>query len=241
MDKKYELTNETITIDDHVLHQIRALIDFAEVKAGELGGFIESEDNLSHDGHAWVHPVAYAYGNARVHGDARICGHAAVSGNAEVFGNAYVIGHAHVLGDAHVYGNGYVSGSAYIYGESQIYDHAHVFGDARIYGTAHVHGNVHVSGDASIGWNANLKSDKDYTTITGFGTMQATATFYPCGDGEIRVTSGDYSGTIQGFREYVEGIEDQVIAEEYRTITDLMEFHFKHRGEQDDFITANPA
>jgi len=46
---KYELTNETIIHHDHTLHRIRALRDIPryDVKAGDLGGYIESEANLS--------------------------------------------------------------------------------------------------------------------------------------------------------------------------------------------------
>lgn len=46
--KKYELTGETKEIDGKILHRIRALIDIPEhdVKAGDLGGWIEAERNL---------------------------------------------------------------------------------------------------------------------------------------------------------------------------------------------------
>jgi hypothetical protein len=52
--KKYEFTDETIDFCGRKLTRIRAVIDFGSVKAGNLGGFIEKESNLSHDGNAWV-------------------------------------------------------------------------------------------------------------------------------------------------------------------------------------------
>ena len=52
--KKYEFTNKTIKIAGHTLHRIRAVRDFGDVKAGDLGGFIEKEDNLSHEGNVWT-------------------------------------------------------------------------------------------------------------------------------------------------------------------------------------------
>jgi len=62
MSKKYELTGETKTLPcGTVLHRIRALRDFGSVKAGDLGGWIESELNLSHEGDCWVS------GNAKVY------------------------------------------------------------------------------------------------------------------------------------------------------------------------------
>ena len=50
MERKYELTDETIIRDGRILHRIRAVRDFADVKAGELGGWIEKESNLDQDG-----------------------------------------------------------------------------------------------------------------------------------------------------------------------------------------------
>ena len=81
--KKFELTSEFVTnIFGTKLFRIKALIEFGNVKAGDLGGYIEKEDNLEHSGDAWVSGNAEVYGNARVYGDA------CVSGNARVYGNA---------------------------------------------------------------------------------------------------------------------------------------------------------
>lgn len=52
--KKYKLTDETTTVRNVVLCRIRALKDFGDVKAGELGGYIEKEENLSQEGNAKV-------------------------------------------------------------------------------------------------------------------------------------------------------------------------------------------
>lgn len=55
MEKKYELTEETLAVDGHVLHRIKALLDFGNVKKGDIGGWIESEYNLLHDDDCWVY------------------------------------------------------------------------------------------------------------------------------------------------------------------------------------------
>lgn len=49
MERKYELTNETIFFNGLTLYRIRAIKDFSDVKAGDLGGWIEKEVNLSQD------------------------------------------------------------------------------------------------------------------------------------------------------------------------------------------------
>ena len=75
---KYKFTGETKTLFGHTLHQIVCVTAFASIAAGEVGGWIEKEENLSQHGNAWV------YGNAQVSGNARVYGDAQVSGNAQV-------------------------------------------------------------------------------------------------------------------------------------------------------------
>lgn len=62
--KKYKLTDETIQITRNgkevILHRIEALQDFNGVKAGDLGGYVESEANLRHNGDCWI------FGNAKI-------------------------------------------------------------------------------------------------------------------------------------------------------------------------------
>ena len=60
MNKKYELTDETKKLNSITLHRIRALRNFDDVEEGELGGWIEEENNLSHKGNCWV------YGDAKI-------------------------------------------------------------------------------------------------------------------------------------------------------------------------------
>lgn len=84
MSKKYEFTDETIEVDGHTLHRIRAVRCFSDVKAGDLGGWIEKEHNLSHEDHAWVYGEGKVYGDARVIDDARVLSCAKVYGNASI-------------------------------------------------------------------------------------------------------------------------------------------------------------
>jgi len=67
--KHFKLTSNTKTNDFGVtLHQIELTIDCKWGKAGDLGGWIEKDENLSGD--AWVYGDAQVYGDARVYGDA---------------------------------------------------------------------------------------------------------------------------------------------------------------------------
>ena len=73
MEKKYRLLeNDTIMVNGTTLHRLEALKDFADVKKGDKGGYVESEENLSHEGACWFFGDAWVSGDAKVCGDARI-------------------------------------------------------------------------------------------------------------------------------------------------------------------------
>ena len=208
--KKFELTTESITNAlGKKLFRIKALVEFGDVKAGELGGYVEKEGNVSQDGNAWVYEDAAVYGDARVYED------------AAVYGDAKVYGDARVSGDAQVYGYAEVSGNAWVYG------YAEVSGNAWVSGYAWVSGNARVSGDARVSGNA------DYACIKGFGTEFRHTTFYKTKENGIGVKCGCFNGSLEQFREQVKEKRTGKIVKEYLAIADLMEYHFA-RGDSDD-------
>ena len=115
MNKKYELLkDDCINYCGKTLYRIKSLREFGYIEKGELGGYIQSENNLSHEGECWV------YSNAKVFWDAK------VYENAEVFNNAQV------FGDARVYGNAQIYSNAKVYGSSKIFENAGIYGNAVI-------------------------------------------------------------------------------------------------------------
>jgi len=56
--KKYELTDISIDFCGVKLFRIRALKSFGDVKEGDLGGYVEKEENLSQDGDCWIYEKA---------------------------------------------------------------------------------------------------------------------------------------------------------------------------------------
>ena len=167
MEKKYKLTNESAEHNGKTLYKIIALKSFktdsgTEIPAGEYGGWIESEKNLSQEGTCWVFRNAKVYGDAKVFGNARvfgqaevseaaqISGHANVYGDATISGNARISDNAYIYGSAQVYGNATISGDTKVYGYANVYDNAAIYGSAKIYGNGYVYGNARVSGQAEV-------------------------------------------------------------------------------------------
>lgn len=164
---KYELTDETKKVSNHTVARIRALKDFGDVKAGDLGGWIEAEGNLSQGGDCWVYDEAVVFGEAMVsdhaivRGNATVRDHAIVHGGAGVFDSATVSGRASVAGMALVFGNARITGQAQAYNTAQISGHANVKGNAEVCEDARVFGDVCLEGCMVIGKNAKVQCDQD--------------------------------------------------------------------------------
>lgn len=151
---KYEITDIAHT-QYPFLHRIRALQDIGEkVKAGNLGGFVESESNLSTDEDtSWIFDDAIAAGNAIVdqeaclYGKAVVCGCAYVSLLSEVSGEARIEDFAYIRGSV-VCGHARVSAHGMIL-DSPDTGRAPVLSEnCVVYGT--VTGDVHIMGDAIV-------------------------------------------------------------------------------------------
>ncbi|MGE3336009.1 MAG: hypothetical protein AB7I36_20405 [Rhodospirillaceae bacterium] len=92
--RKYELLGEEHSIEvgwpsgPYTLYRIRALVDIPrfDVKKGDLGGFVQSEENLSHEGDCWVDRDAKVYEQAVVRDSAWIFSHAHLLGTAVLSG-----------------------------------------------------------------------------------------------------------------------------------------------------------
>lgn len=134
--KKYEVIeddnirmyseDENLTYD-FTLSRIRALTDIPmhNVKKGDLGGYIESESNLSHEGSAWVANEAKVYGEAQVFENALVKDNAEIFGGSKVYGNAKVNNTAEVSNGAKVFGNAEISGDAKVIFGAEVYGNAH--------------------------------------------------------------------------------------------------------------------
>lgn len=177
--KKYELTGETRDYRKlAVVHRIRALKDFTlhdgtPVKAGELGGWIENERNLSQGRNAWVKDDAVVYGKAQVFDSA------VASGNAEVYGTAGIQEFATVSGFSIVGGCATVCGSAKVTGNARVMDGAKVGGNALVDEMSEICGSAIVCGNAHIGGYALIRSSAkvyDKAVVYGDTTIDVSVT-----------------------------------------------------------------
>lgn len=200
--KKYKLTNQTMLFKDRTLYRIQALINFGDVEAGDLGGWIESEENLSQNGNCWIYDEAKVYDKAKVFDSAKIYDY------GEVYGNAYVHDYAIIKDKAKAYGNAWilngavVCDEAYIQNNACICNNAMVCGDSTIY-DAFIGGCAVVNSDIKynsiIKLDADIHSSNDFITIGPIGSRNGITTFFKCKEGDIGVSCGCFSGYIDEF------------------------------------------
>lgn len=82
LDKKYELTDETLDYYGHTLYRIK------RVSNNEIGGWVESEENLSQTGDCWIAFKAKVLEGARVTDNAFVGSRFTVKGGAIISGSA---------------------------------------------------------------------------------------------------------------------------------------------------------
>ena len=159
MSQKYEIS-EIAHPRYPWLHRIRALSDVRPgVQKGDLGGYVQSAENLSQEGSCWIFDDAIACDEsfvdqqATVSGSAVVCGSALVSGKAMIRHTTVIDDHAIVMagfvgGHAHVAGNAAIAASTITGAWPHIEDFANVYGD--ICGLVFVKGNAVILPGVSI-------------------------------------------------------------------------------------------
>ena len=194
--KKYILTGETIDYRGHKLYRIKAIKSFNGIRKGSLGGWIESEDNLSQEGDCWILHEAKVFRKAKVSENAK------VKDNACIYGNACVRGNAKISGNAEVYGN------------VCIYDYVSISGYAKVFGSISICGYAGIRGDAIIKLASdyavfeNIYSTSNYFTWTRSNNMWAVGCFY--GTGKELIKRGYKNSKLTGkcYEEIVKAQEE---------------------------------
>ena len=177
IEKKYEL----IPSDKEGLYRIKALKDFNDVKKGDIGGYVESECNLSQYDNCWI------YDNA------------VVRDNAIVWSKAVVQDNATVCGNASVYDNAVVCDNAQVRDKTRVYDKAVIQGDVVVKGNAEVCGNAIISSKRDYIVFKNWWSSGRYFTWTRSNNMWKVGCFY--GTGEELIAKA-YKDSEEKGREY---------------------------------------
>lgn len=192
------------------------------MKKGELGGWIEDEENLSHEGNCWVNDGCYVCGGARVYENAHIAGGAKVLYGSKVYGSAVVSGGSLVINNAEVYGNATIVGGAVVSDGAKVFGAAIVDHGANVSNKAVLSNIAKVSGDVII-VDGNIDSESDFICVGPIGSRRAYTT-YNLKSGTV--CTGCFVGTLEEFEKQVistygaDGSEDT----HYKSYKNLIEY-----------------
>ena len=170
MNNKYEIS-EIAHPKYPWLHRIRALSDVRPgVQKGDLGGYVQGEENLSQEGTCWIFDNASACENCFVNQQATLSGSAVSCGSALISGGAMIRDHA-VIDDNAIVTAGFIREYAHIAGDSKITANKatgawpHIEGHANVYGD--LCGAMYVKGEAVILPGTNIDNPTpDFFEIT---------------------------------------------------------------------------
>lgn len=200
-DIKYILTDDTIEWKGRTLYRIQAVRDiqttYNPILKGTMGGFVESEYNLSQEGTCWISPYARVYDNATVVQDA------VISGSAEIFNNSLITSRARVCDNAKIGGCARILDDAKVFGCATVAGHAYVRNQAIVSQNAKLIDDSVVGHGMRIKDNALLRSIDDALYIGPIGSRDDFTTFYKTEDRDIWVCTGCFRGSLTEFEEAV--------------------------------------
>ena len=199
-EKKYLLIEHDRVIQNgKLLYRIQAVKDFADVKINDLGGYIQCEDNLSHEGDCWIYDQAKVldtakisgnskvYQNAIIYDNAQVYDEAIVSGNAQIFDNAKVFNSAVVYDKSQIFGNSEVKGFADVSENTKIFDNAQIGGKVKISGNSKVFGNAQILNNARLSDNSQVSEQAQVTDNARlFGNAEVSGNAYIFGFAQVQ-------------------------------------------------------
>lgn len=251
--RKYELLHsDSILAPDGKtpLYRIIAVRDVRRLRKGTLGGYIEKEDNLSHDGDAWVFQGGIVYGNARVDdnafvsgssilsGNARLCNDACMRINVKVTGNAVIKDKAVVMQQAQVGDDCVISGSSRITDKAiirghitcrdstTISDNVIIEGYGLLCGDTCLYDNIRLNLNGSMLYHANICEMKNIIIAQGIGSNHDVITAYREKDGTTLLTQGSFWGSLELFEKVVNNTKtEKKFMEEYNSLFNIIRSH----------------
>lgn len=210
-EKKYKLVKEdTIEVDGRTLYRIKSLKRFNDVFVGDLGGYVESEQNLSHEYNCWIYNNSMVYDKAKITYNAMVRGYncrvyesAWIYGNATIYDSVEVSGDAEVYDWARIYNNVKIFGNAKVCDDAIIEDNAKIYEYARIYDNAHITGDSKIYGDCSIFGSAWIECNSqiyDNSVVCGYAQINGATV---CGNSYIQFGTISENAIIKHQEDYI--------------------------------------
>ena len=136
MNKKYEMTNITMEFEERTLYRVRALKNFRNVKAGDLGGWVSGKHNLSQEGDCWIYDEAKCMDNARMYHNSAMYNNAVMCDFSEMHGCSEMHNYSAMLDNSRMYNCSAMYDNSRMYNDSKMYNNSRMFDNSAMYNNA---------------------------------------------------------------------------------------------------------
>ena len=134
--RKYEMTNITMEFEERTLYRIRALKDFRNVKAGDLGGWVSDKYNLSQEGDCWIYDEAKCMDNARMYHNSAMYNNSVMCDFSEMHGCSEMHNYSAMCDNSRMYNCSAMYDNSRIYNDSKMYNNSRMFDNSAMYNNA---------------------------------------------------------------------------------------------------------
>mgnify|MGYP003627980356 CR=1 FL=1 len=150
---KYELGESKVFMGIEV-YRVVALKSFGNVTKGDIGGWVEDEDNLSQQGNCWIFDEAMAVnrsmvaGNAEMHDYSKMLDDSMIWDHSRMYDNAQMCNNSGMYDNSKMLNNSEMHDSSEMWDNSKMSGNSKMFNNSRMYGTAELLGNSKMRGDS---------------------------------------------------------------------------------------------
>ena len=134
--RKYEITDITMEFEERTLYRVRALKNFRNVKAGDLGGWVSGKHNLSQEGECWIYDEAKCMDNARMYHNSAMYNNAVMCDFSEMHGCSEMHNYSAMLDNSRMYNCSAMYDNSRMYNDSKMYSNSRMFDNSAMYNNA---------------------------------------------------------------------------------------------------------
>ena len=233
MNKKYELTNITMEFEERTLYRIRALKNFRNVEAGDLGGWVSGKYNLSQEGECWIYDEAKCMDNARMYHNSVMYNNAIMCDFSEMHNYSAMLDNSRMYNCSAIYDNSRMYNDSKMYNNSRMFDNSAMYNNAVMLDNSKMFENSRMYRDSRLK-NKEKLCGKLVTKVDRFIEINNTEGRVVTGvlkDGKILYNIGcqnEITKEVFIDRIYNDdgGIEKHPYRKEYLKIIDIIEAYF---------------
>lgn len=246
------ISDGEMSIVEIKLYRIQALKTFTKpggynpvVHVGELGGYVEAEDNLSQDGNCWLFDKARVKDGGKVLDDAIVYDKSLISKNSIIRGRSVIGGHCFVTNQSVII-DSRLEGNVTVTGYSIIHSGSYLYGDIKV-DKSDIGCLVNLSGRISVNksritaplelcgdYELNFDVDTPHSVI-GYNIGMSLGSLFNiknivASKVEDKWSACDFVGTGAELIDFIQGSDDERTIDYIRSIVENHLNFFKLKG-----------